>query len=199
MLKQEFLAQLRNGLAGLPRTDREECLTFYSEMIDDRIEEGIPEEEAVKAAGTVEEIVALTVADIPLLKIAKDRIKPKRQMETWEILLLVLGSPLWLSLALATAAVVLSLYVSVWAVMISLWAVFVSLVGCLIAFLSAGIFLLCRGGILPGAALIGAAMVSAGLSIFGFFGCRAATKGIVALTKKVVIGIKNCLIRREDL
>ena len=49
MGKQEFLAQLRKGLQGLPQEDIEERLTFYSEMIDDRMEEGLSEEEAVSA------------------------------------------------------------------------------------------------------------------------------------------------------
>ena len=49
MNKQEFLSQLRKGLAGLPQNDIEERLAFYGEMIDDRIEEGLSEEEAVSA------------------------------------------------------------------------------------------------------------------------------------------------------
>ena len=50
MSKQEFLAQLRKGLSGLPKEDLEERLTFYSEMIDDRIDDGMAEEEAVVIA-----------------------------------------------------------------------------------------------------------------------------------------------------
>ena len=38
MNKSEFLEELRKGLAGLPKDDVEERLTFYGEMIDDRIE-----------------------------------------------------------------------------------------------------------------------------------------------------------------
>ena len=37
MHKQEFLAQLRKGLSGLPQADIEERLTFYSEMLEDRM------------------------------------------------------------------------------------------------------------------------------------------------------------------
>ena len=53
MLKQEFLAQLRDALCGLPQCDIDERLTFYSEIIDDRMEEGLLEEEAVAAVGSV--------------------------------------------------------------------------------------------------------------------------------------------------
>ena len=38
MTKQEFLARLREGLRGLPEADIEERLTFYGEMLDDRME-----------------------------------------------------------------------------------------------------------------------------------------------------------------
>ena len=108
MGKQEFLARLREGLSGLPREDVEERLAFYSEMIDDRMEEGMSEAEAVAAAGSVEEIVAQAVADVPFAKIARERIKRSTRMRPVTVLLLVLGSPIWLSLAIALAAVVFS-------------------------------------------------------------------------------------------
>ena len=37
MDQQEFLNSLRKELSGLPQEDIEERLTFYSEMIEDRI------------------------------------------------------------------------------------------------------------------------------------------------------------------
>ena len=127
MSKQEFLMQLRKGLSGLPQEDIEERLTFYSEMIDDRMEEGFSEGEAVAAVGSAQEIAAQVVAEIPFAKIAKERIKSKRRLSASEIVLLALGSPIWLSLGIAVFAVILSIYVLLWAVMISLWSVFVSL------------------------------------------------------------------------
>ena len=37
MNKEEFLNELKKGLSGIPENDRNERVTFYSEMIDDRI------------------------------------------------------------------------------------------------------------------------------------------------------------------
>ena len=139
MGEQEFLVQLRKGLSGLPQEDIEERLMFYSEMIDDRMEEGITEEDAVAAVGTVDEIVKQVVAETPLAKITKERIKPKRRLRAGEIVLLILGSPIWLSLLIAALAVILSLYASLWSVVISLWAVFVSLIGCAFGGVVAGL------------------------------------------------------------
>ena len=48
MNKEEFLSELRTKLSGLPQEDIEERISFYSEMIDDRMEDGISEEEAVE-------------------------------------------------------------------------------------------------------------------------------------------------------
>ena len=197
MSKQEFLAQLRKGLSGLPQNDVEERVTFYSEMVDDRIEEGITEEEAVAAVGTVDEIVKQVVAETPLAKIAKERIKPKRRLRAGEIVLLVLGSPIWLSLVIAAFAVILSLYASLWSVVICLWAVFGSLIGCAFGGVIAGIVNACSGNALSGIAMLAAGIVCAGLSIFMFYGCKAVTDGTLILTKKMVIWTKNCFIKKE--
>ena len=198
MNKQEFLAQLRKGLSGLPKDDIDERLTFYSEMIDDRMEDGIPEETAVCAIGTVDELVSQIIADIPLGKLVKEKITPKKKLKAWEIVLIVLGSPIWLSLLIAVFAVILSLYVVLWSVTIVLWSVFASLVICGLAGAAVGIVYAVRGNSLSGFALIGTGIVCAGLSVFMFFGCKATTKGILSLTKKLAIRIKNCFIKKEE-
>ena len=195
MNKRDFLAQLRKGLSGLPREEMEERLLFYSEMIEDRMEEGLSEEEAVLAAGAVEEIVAQAATDIPGAKAAKE----KRRLKGWEVLLLALGSPLWLSLSIAAVAVSFSLYVSVWSVIISLWAVFASLIGCAVGGVAAGIVFVCLGNISAGAATLGGGIFCAGISVFTFCGCKASTRGVVVLTKKIAAGIKKRIVKKEEV
>lgn len=198
MRKLEFLAQLRKGLSGLPGDEIEERLTFYSEMIADRMEEGLSEEEAVAAAGSAPEIAAQIAADTPPAKNGMESTKPKRRPGPGEILLLVLGSPLWLSLGIAGFAVMLSLYISLWAVILSLWAVFASLVLCAAASVPVCIILAAGGHGTVGAALLAAGLVCAGLSIFMFFGCLAATKGTLVLTKKLAVRVRNRRNRKEE-
>ena len=197
MSKQEFLAQLRKGLSGLPQDDIEERLTFYSEMIEDRKEEGLSEEEAVSAVGSVNEIVTHVVAETPFAKIAKERIKSKRRLSVGEIVLLVLGSPIWISLGIAAFAIILSLYISLWAVIISLWAVFASFAACSIGGVLACVVFIVGGNGASGFAMLSAGIVCAGLAIFMFYGCKAATKGTLILTKKIAIWTKNCFIKKE--
>lgn len=198
MSKKEFLAQLRKGLSGLPQEDIEERLTFYSEMIDDRMEEGFSEEEAVSAVGSVEEIVSQAVADVPLTKLVKERIKTKKRLSGWEIVLIALGFPFWIPLLAAAFAVVIALYISFWSVIISLWAVFASLICCALAGIIAGVGFVLFGNGLAGSAMIGIGIFCAGLAIFAFFGCSAVTKGTVVLTKQFALWIKNCFMRREE-
>ena len=198
MLKEDFICELRARLSGLPRDDAEERLAFYSEMIEDRMEEGLSEDEAVSAIGTVDKIVEEIIGEIPLSKIAKEKIKPKRRMKAWEVVLLILGSPLWISLILAAFAVVLAVYASLWSVIVSLWAVFASIAGCAFGGVTAGPILALIGYMPAGILMLCAGMVCAGLSIFLFFGCREATKGTLLLTKKIAIGIKRCFMRREE-
>lgn len=198
MNKQEFLAELRKGLSGLPQEDIEECLTFYCEMLDDRIEEGLTEEEAVAAVGDIGEIIGQTVSEIPFVKIAKERIRPKRRLTAGEKVLLALGSPIWLSLGLAAAAVVFSIYIALWAVGVALWAVFGSFVIGAVGSVPMCIFFLSGGETAPGLAILSAGMILAGLSVMIFFGCKGTTKGILILTKKITVWIKKHFIKRED-
>ena len=198
MKKLEFLLQLHDKLSCLPQDDIEERLAFYNEMIDDRMEEGLSEEEAVAGIGTVEQIVTQILADTPLSKLVRKKIKPKKGLKAWETILLAVGSPLWLSLLLAVFAVVFSLYIALWAVVICLWAVFVSLAACTPGGIVSGVVFAATGNALPGIAMIGAALACAGLSIFLFYGCKAANKGCIWLTQKIILSIKRCFIKKED-
>ncbi len=199
MNKKEFLAALRKGLSGLSQGEREERLSFYSEMIDDRMEEGLSEEEAVLAVGAVDEITAQFATDIPFAKTANRKIKPKRRLKAWEIILIVVGSPVWLSLLLAVFAVVLSIYLVLWSGILSLWAVFGSFVGCALCGITCGFGIALAGNGLGGIAMIGAGICCAGLAIFLFYGCKAATNGTLMLTKKMAIWIKNCFMKKEEV
>ena len=183
---------------GLPKEDVEERLNFYSEMIDDRVEEGITEDEAVAAIGSVDAVAAQIIADIPLTKLVKKKLSSPKRLSSWMVVLIVLGSPVWASLLIAAFAVILSLYISLWAVVVSLGAVVVSLVGCVIGDMVGGIGLAVRGHLPSGLACIAAGLVCAGLSIFACFGCRAVTKGAIWLGKQLVLRIKRCFVGKGE-
>ena len=181
MTKMEFILSLNERLAGLPKKEIEERLNFYSEMIEDRMEEGLSEEDAVSAVGNVDRIAEQILQEAPIPK----KTKTKRKFKTWEIVLLALGSPIWGSLLIAVFAVCISLYAVLWSVVVSLWAVFGALVGSAFGGIIAGIAFAVGKSLMSGFALICAGIVCAGLSILFFFGCKYATKVAVLTVKKI--------------
>ena len=197
MNKEQFTNALRERLSALPKQEVEERIDFFCEMIDDRVEDGLTEEMAIKDIGSVDEI-ALQIADeIPLPKIISNKIKGTRKRKAWEIVLLAVGFPIWGALLISALAVIFSLYASLWAIVASLWS-------CDIAFaLSAplgvvvGITSMLSGDMSNAFVLIGAGITLAGISIFFFFACKIATRGMVLLTKKTLSAIKRCFVRKE--
>ena len=197
MTKYAFLAKLGNALSGLPAADVEERLAFYGEMIDDRIEEGLSEETAVAAVGSIEEIVNETLADIPLAKLVKERVKPKRALRGWEVALIVIGFPLWFPLVLFALVVLLSLYVVLWSIVLSLWAVDLSLAAGGIGGVVFAVVYAVQGFGFPALGSVGMGIASAGLSVLCFFVAVAVSKGTVIAGKKICIGIKRLFVGKE--
>lgn len=198
MNKAEFLDALRKALSGLPKDEAEQRIEFYAEMIDDRIEDGLSEEEAVLDIGNIDDIADQITADIPLGKIVKERIKPKKKLSGWNITLIILGFPVWLPLLAAVFAVAVAVYAVIWSVDISLWAVFASLAGTTLGGAAVAVMYFVQGNIPVALVMSGTTLVCVGLSILSFFGCKAATKGIVILTKKLALGIKRLFVRKGD-
>lgn len=200
MNKQEFLNELESKLYGLPDSDIQSSLDFYSEMIDDSIDDGLSQEEAIFKIGTPQEIAKQILINTPMIKLVKKNIKPKRRMCTWEIVLLCVGSPIWLSLFIALLAVVFSVYVSLWAAVVSLWSSWVAVDGSVLGLIISAANLFINGqNTVEGIALIGAALFLVGFSIFFFFVCKTSTKGMIWLTKRITFFIKSCLLRKEEL
>ena len=197
MNKAEFMALLRARLSGVPQEEVDERLGFYSELIDDSIEDGISEQDAVAKIGSADKIADQILSEIPLARLAKKKIRSSRRLAAWEIVLLAIGSPLWLSLGIAAASVVFSLYVVIWSLVVCAWAIFASLCACALGGIAAGIIFICTSSVASGIVTIGASIFLGGLAIFAFWGCNAATVGAVWLTKKIVLGIKKCFVKKE--
>lgn len=209
MTKQEFITKLKEMLSDLPEKEINDRIDFYSEMIDDRIEDGLTEEQAINDIGTVEDVAKQIIDEIPLFKIIKHKLKfknkPKTQTSTnkrkrtwWEITLLAVGSPIWFSLIISFFAVIISLYVSLWAVVISFYAVDLSL---LLSGLSAiaGIICIFTDGLSVGLLLIACGIMCIGLSILFFYVCKYVSKFSIFITKKLARLIKNSFIRKEQI
>ncbi|MBQ9734061.1 MAG: DUF1700 domain-containing protein [Clostridia bacterium] len=62
MSKNQFLKILKRKLSHLSKSELDERINFYSEMIDDRIESGLSEKEAVEAIGSAD-MIARQIAE----------------------------------------------------------------------------------------------------------------------------------------
>jgi len=194
MNKNEFLATLRERLNGLPEEDIIKSIDFYGEMLDDRIEDGMSEEEAVSDLGNIEEIISQILSAVSLPKLVKEKVKPKRALKAWEIVLLVLGAPLWIPLLVTVILTVLAIYLSVWSVIISLYAVDLSIAVSGLACIGVAVALLFDGQFVPAGVVFGAGLVCMGLAILLLFAFNLVTKGILWVSKKVLLGIKGLFI-----
>ena len=195
MTKNEFLSLLKYKLNKLPYDEVEERINFYGEMIDDRIEEGLSEEQAVSEMGNVNEITEQIICDIPLSKILLEKLKSKFNIS--QNLFLIICSPIWASLLIVVGAVLFSLYASLWCAVISLWAIFGASVATVPFSLIMGIINIVSGNAIQGIALFGTLAVVSGLSIFLFFGVKFLSNLTVLFTKKIIIYLKNLLTRKE--
>ncbi len=200
MTKIQFLLELDEKLFGLAKEEIEERLVFYSEMIEDRMEEGLSEEEAVAAVGDIDEIAASIMAESGQMKSEPDQkaeVKQKRRLAGWEIALLILGIPVWFPLIGAAFVVSISLYVSMWAITIALWACFAALAVVCPSLLALGALQIVRAEAITGIALIGASLVCAGITVFAFYGCVAVSKLIIKLTVWICKRIKRAFTKKE--
>ena len=202
MNKRKFLSKLSDKLSNLPHSEAQERLNFYSEMIDDLIEEGLTEEQAVLKVGNADDIAREIVTDDSFNDIIEEKLEPKKNTtKGWQLALLIIGSPIWFSLLVAFFAVAFSLVVTLFAVSVSLiavlWAVFGSLIACAIASVIYCFILICTGNALTGFAILGAGLVCGGLSIFLYYGCKYFTKTITVLSKKIISLIKTLINKRR--
>ena len=194
MNKEQFLIDLAAALAGLPEDDIEKSLEYYSEIIDDRVEDGLSEEEAVADLGPIEEIRAQIIKDTPLPKLIKERVKSKRSLNGLEITLLIVGFPIWFPLLAAAASVVFSVYVTLWSLIIVLFAVEISFAACAFSGIVAAPLFFSLGNIPSALFLLGCGLFLAGLSVLWVFVCKWGVRGILWLTR---VFFKSLFIGKE--
>ena len=199
MNREAFLSAIAVRLEGLPQADIERSLDFYREMIEDRVEDGMSEEEAVAATGTPEEAAARILEEAPLRTLVAARLKPQRSLRIWEIVLLVLGSPIWLPLLLTAAILVLTVYIllltALFVFFVLVFSLAVSGAACVPSFL----VLACTGRFFQGLFLLGTGLMCAGFAVLLLKPCLLAARGTVALARGSFRRVKRLFIRKGEI
>lgn len=195
MKKAEFLSELRNKLKGLPKEDIEDRISFYEEAINDRMDDGKSEEEAVAELGSVDSVVNEIAKDTPLTKLVKERYAPKRSLRPWEIVLLVLGFPLWFPLLLTLFILIFVAYLVIWVLDIVVYVIDFALGVASIASLVVFFIYLFNGGTFN-IMCLGSFIMCAGGAILLVFGCIGITRATLKLSLKIMTGIKSLFIKK---
>ena len=197
MTKTDFLNLLDEKLIGLPEEDRKKSIEYYSEIIDDRIEDGMCEAEAVFALGKIEDIVDNIISEIPLSRLIKAKVKIKRALQPWEIVLIVFGALIGIPIAISLFAAALSIFASIWAVAISFCAVPLALIVSGVAGVIAFFPTAFSGAAMSAFVILGAALVSIGLTMPFYYLAKLFIKLAILSTKGFILIIKKSFIKRE--
>lgn len=196
MTKEEFINELRNKLVGLPKEELENRLNYYEEMIEDRMDEGKTEEEAVTEIGNVDDIAKQITDETPLITLVKEQTKPKRSLKVWEIVLLFLGFPLWFPLVLTGLILCFVAYLLIWVFVIVSYSIEFSFAVASIASLVGFLIYLGNGEV--NLIALGLTIMCLGVAILFVFVCIAITKMTIKLSKTVLLKIKSAIIRKES-
>lgn len=197
MTRAQFILELTERLDKLSEKDREKALEYYLELIDDRIDDGIPEEEAVAAVGSLDEIAEQTSGDFSVSVPAKPALT-ERTHKRWITVLLIAGFPVWFSLLAAAFAIIISFCAGIFSVVVSLFATSVAAGVCAPAALLLGIQTLVSQGFAAALVYWGIALVCAGLAVFLWIGGHYTVKGSIRIAKGSWLWIQSSFLQKED-
>ena len=164
MTKKEYLKELKRNLSALKRSDRNSLIEFYKEMIEDKIENGKTEREAIAELEPADVVAKRTLAEYGI----DEELSKRKKISGTTLALVIIGSPLWIPLAIAALAVVLAVAISILAVIISIAS------ACIGVTLSSPFFLVM--GIITAFSDAGTGLIAIG------YGLSAAALGILSVT-----------------
>ena len=199
MTREEFNEKLRKKISGLPTDEIEGRVSFYNEIIDDRMEEGMSEEDAVESIGTVDSVADQIMAEIPLSKLIGQKVNRDngsaegKKKNTGRVITLIALFPVWIILF----ALILALYIVLWALVLSLYIVVLAFALVSLSGIPGTVYLLVQGRTPEALLVLGTAVFLAGLSIVLVIASIAATRGTVRLMKRIALGVKSIFVGKK--
>ena len=129
MNKEQFIKAFRKKLRGMPSEEIAKTVSYYEEMIADKIEGGMPEQEAVASLGNLDELARSARGAEP--ETAEKPPRTHKSPAPWVIVLLVLGSPIWIGIGAGLFGILVGFWSVLFSLIVTLFAV---AAGLLIAF-----------------------------------------------------------------
>ncbi|MVX60240.1 MULTISPECIES: DUF1700 domain-containing protein [Adlercreutzia] len=196
MNKQEYLAQLRAALACLPEGEIEESVAFYTEMIDDRVADGLTEEEATAQLDDPKAAARAIIADLPVVPRTVVRTKQRNRALYWT--LVILGSPLWLTLLLAAGMLVLAGLLTIWCLILGLWLLAAGLLAGGPLGIGVCLWALAVGQPAYGVFELGSGLLCFGLGLFCLHGAVAASKTLMQVSRQWIAKAKAPFVKVKE-
>lgn len=196
MTKEEFLQELRKRLKGLPSNDLEERISFYDEAINDRLDDGMSEDEAISDLGGIDLVVEQIAKDTNLTTLVKHKINTSNskrgKIQAWQIVLIILLFPFWIILASLLFTLFILAFVLVFILVIVAYALCISFIGgSLVGFVAMALNTF-NGNF--NVAHLGVSVTLLGLGFIFVFVSYYATILTIKLIKAIILGIKKMLI-----
>ncbi|MBR5421784.1 MAG: DUF1700 domain-containing protein [Lachnospiraceae bacterium] len=199
MNKEEYIQELRKRLTGLMQNDIDDRVAYYMERVDERMEAGASEEEAVAALGPVDTTVSNIMNEIPLSQLAVNRVQTGQKSSVGWILLLIFTFPFWFPLLITAAALIFALYITLWAIVLAFFAVDFALAISSIAAIPVSIAFFGAGNPAAGVFVIGIGLILLGIANLLFLLCLAMAKGCIRLLAKLGLGIKHLFVGKKGV
>ena len=190
MTKRQFIGELKAKTKHLTKAERRELIAYYNEMISERLEDGMSEEEAVAALGSIDELLS---SYVPQQYKAPER--RSRRLRPWHIVLIVLGSPVWFSLLMAFLCLLICYYIVIWSMVVFCYAVFAALAGSAVGCMALSFFTLGSG---PANFFFCwcVALVLMGLAFLWLIVCNLFAKACAKLTKVTSKGVFRLFFKK---
>lgn len=182
MIKEEFIRELDLSLKNELIQNRETYLSYYSEIIEDYLEDGYTEEEAVNKLDEIPSIVKTIQQEIGN---TENKTINKNPII---ILLLIIGAPLWGSILLSVLLLLFSSLIILWCAPFSLGML--SFAGLLTGAVSL-MGLTFNTGIYYIVTQLGVGIFALGLGLFLLLGTVYITKYVGSLSKKIIDVLSN--------
>lgn len=193
MNKQEYLSELQKRISALPESEQQKTLDYYSELIDDKVEDtGLNEEEVISKMENPRKVASNVMGDVKISTVIKNSTKAiKDKMKGENVWLVVLLCVFAFPFIVAVLSAVFAVFVAIYAVAISIFLASISIaVGGVAIILSAIlnpvdlITSCCWGGL------------CVGLGLWLIYPSYLAMVGVFRLTGKLFRFIKIKVLRR---
>lgn len=184
MTKSTFIDTLRGLLESLNEDECNKFISYYEEIIEDYKESGLTEEEVIKKIGSPQSIAKNILSEEDSININI----PSFNSKILNIILLILGFPLWGSLLLTVVLLILSAYIIIWCIPFTTGVSSIALLTAALFSIVGSPFMM-ADVLTVGIVQLGLGIASVGISILLGFITIYLSKKFIVITKQLTFKV----------